>query len=34
MERSSKIEQELAQKEKEQDDAHDELDEDIVVTHV
>lgn len=33
MERSSKIEQEQAKKEKETDDAHDELDEDIVVTH-
>ena len=34
MERSSKIEQEQAKREKEQDDAHDELDDDIVVTHV
>lgn len=34
MERASKQEQEQAQREKEKDDAHDELDEDIVVTHM
>jgi len=34
MERASKQEQEQAQREKDQDDAHDELDEDIVVTHM
>lgn len=34
MEQSSKEEAERAQREKEQDDAHDELDEDVVVTHM
>lgn len=33
MERSSTVEKEQAKREKEKDDAHDELDEDIVVTH-
>lgn len=34
MERASKQEREEAQREKEKDDAHDELEEDIVVTHM